>query len=200
HTPRTRDDLPPLTGGLVGYLGWDAVRRMERLPDLTTDDLHLPELQFMLATDLAVLDHADGSILLIANVVRRLTPHAEDDPVRASNPSPYMYLLRFGDLDVVGSSPEAHVKVSDRRAMLHPIAGTKPRGATPEEDAAIAVELLADPKERAEHVMLVDLGRNDLGRVCAPGSVEVVELMSIERYSHVMHIVSTVIGTLTDDH
>jgi anthranilate synthase component 1 len=281
HTERSRDDLPPLTGGLVGYLGYDAVRRMERLPSSTVDDLQIPELQFLLATDLAVLDHSDGSILLIANVIRRLTPHAEDDPaaayadavarldameadlakpaessvatvtrrdasgftgrtppggyqeavrrakdyiaagdifqvvpsqrfevettadpldvyrmLRASNPSPYMYLLRFEGLDVVGSSPEAHVKVSAGRAMLHPIAGTKPRGATPEDDARLAAELLADPKERAEHVMLVDLGRNDLGRVCAPGTVEVVELMSIERYSHVMHIVSTVVGEL----
>src|SRR4051795_12715348 len=83
HTPRARDDLPPLTGGLVGYLGYDAVRRMERLPVHAADDLHLPELQFLLATDLAVLDHADGSILLIANVVRRLTPYAEDDPQQA---------------------------------------------------------------------------------------------------------------------
>jgi anthranilate synthase component 1 len=283
HTPR-RPDLPPLTGGLVGYLGYDAVRRMERLPDDTVDDLRIPELQFLLVTDLAVLDHSDGSILLIANVIRRLTPHADDNPdrayadavarldameadlakpaessvatmtgtvppdptisapaggfqeavrrakdyiaagdvfqvvpsqrfevataadaldvyrvLRASNPSPYMYLLRFDGLDVVGSSPEAHVKVVDGRAMLHPIAGTKPRGRTPEEDASIAAELIADPKERAEHVMLVDLGRNDLGRVCAPGSVEVVELMSIERYSHVMHIVSTVVGRLAPD-
>jgi anthranilate synthase component 1 len=284
HTPRADAALPPLTGGLVGYLGWDAVRRIERLPSLATDDLHLPELQFMLATDLAVLDHSDGTILLIANVVRRLTPHADEDPdrayadavarldameadlakpaessvatmsrrtagdvtvsaphggyqeavriakrhieagdvfqvvpsqrfavrtdadpldvyrvLRASNPSPYMYLLRFDDLAVVGSSPEAHVKVVDGRALLHPIAGTKPRGATPEDDAALAAELIRDPKERAEHVMLVDLGRNDLGRVCAPGTVEVVELMSIERYSHVMHIVSTVVGRLADD-
>ncbi|MBV9291848.1 MAG: anthranilate synthase component I [Frankiales bacterium] len=281
RTERSRTDLPPLTGGLVGYLGYDAVRRMERLPVDTVDDLHLPELAFLLVTDLAVLDHSGGTILLIANVVRRLTPHAEDDPdrayaeavarldameadlakpaessvatmtrlpaadavvsapaggyqeavrrakdyiaagdvfqvvpsqrfevttdadaldvyrvLRASNPSPYMYLLRFDGLDIVGSSPEAHVKVVDGRAMLHPIAGTKPRGATPEEDAAIAADLLTDPKERAEHVMLVDLGRNDLGRVCSPGTVEVVELMSIERYSHVMHIVSTVVGAL----
>ncbi|HET7530174.1 MAG TPA: anthranilate synthase component I [Mycobacteriales bacterium] len=279
HTPRLRDDLPPLTGGLVGYLGYDAVRRLERLPDRTVDDLHLPELQFLLATDLAVLDHTDGSILLIANVVRRLTPHAEDDPpqayrdalarldemaadlaapaessvatvdrsvvpdfscgteradflaavetakrrihegdafqivlsqrfeldadldpldvyrvLRASNPSPYMYLLRFDDLDVVGSSPEVLVKVEEGRALMHPIAGTRPRGATPEEDARLAAELLADPKERAEHVMLVDLGRNDLGRVCRPGTVDVVDLMEIERYSHVMHLVSTVVG------
>jgi anthranilate synthase component 1 len=105
-----------------------------------------------------------------------------------------MYLLRLDDHDVVGSSPEALVKVSDGKAILHPIAGTRWRGATPEEDARLAAELLADPKERSEHVMLVDLGRNDLGRVCRPGSVEVVDFMSVERYSHVMHIVSTVVG------
>jgi anthranilate synthase component 1 len=276
HTPRTDPSLPPLTGGLVGYLGYDAVRR---LPDRTDNDLQLPELQFLLATDVAVLDHQDGSILLIANVIRRLTPHVEDDPdqayadavarldametdlakpaessvatidsgvrpnylertrredylaavdtarehiragdafqivlsqrfemqttadaldvyrtLRARNPSPYMYLLRFDDLDVVGSSPEVLVKVESGRALIHPIAGTKPRGATPEEDAHLATEMLGDPKERAEHVMLVDLGRNDLGRVSAPGSVEVVELMKVERYSHVMHLVSTVVG------
>jgi anthranilate synthase component 1 len=118
--------------------------------------------------------------------------------LRAGNPSPYMYLLRFDGFDVVGSSPEALVKVTDGRAMSHPIAGTRWRGATPEEDAALAVELLADEKERAEHLMLVDLGRNDLGRVCRPGSVEVVDFMSVERYSHVMHIVSTVVGTLAE--
>ncbi len=109
-------------------------------------------------------------------------------------PSPYMYLFRFDGFDVVGSSPEALVKVEDGRAMVHPIAGTRHRGTTPQEDQALAEELLADPKERAEHLMLVDLGRNDLGRVCEPGSVEVVDFMSIERYSHVMHIVSTVTG------
>jgi anthranilate synthase component 1 len=275
--------LPTLTGGLVGYLGYDAVRRMERLPDLAIDDLAMPELQFMFATDVAVLDHRDGTILLIANVVRGLTPGADTDPdaayddavarlesmvddlsepedasvaalrrtastdyqermsqeqfmasveaakehiragdcfqivmsqrfetvttadaldvyraLRASNPSPYMYLLRFDDLDVVGSSPEALVKVEAGRALMHPIAGTRPRGATPEEDTALAAELIADPKERAEHVMLVDLGRNDLGRVCVPGSVEVVDLMRIERYSHVMHLVSTVVGEVVE--
>ncbi|HTR69099.1 MAG TPA: anthranilate synthase component I [Mycobacteriales bacterium] len=281
---RRRPGLPPLTGGLVGYLGYDAVRRIERLPSLAADDLQMPELHFLLATDLAVLDHRDGSILLIANVIRGLTPDADTDPqaayleavarldamaadlatpaepsiatlaavtgttyeerstqaeymnavevakehiragdafqivvsqrfelpttadpldvyraLRTSNPSPYMYLLRFDDLDVVGSSPEALVKVEDGRAMMHPIAGTRPRGATPEEDAALGAELLADPKERAEHVMLVDLGRNDLGRVCAPGTVEVVDLMAVERFSHVMHLVSTVVGEMAAD-
>jgi anthranilate synthase component 1 len=105
-----------------------------------------------------------------------------------------MYLLRFGELDVVGSSPEVLVKVEAGRAHMHPIAGTRPRGTTPADDARLAAELLADPKERAEHVMLVDLGRNDLGRVCSAGTVEVVDLMEVERYSHVMHLVSTVVG------
>jgi anthranilate synthase component I len=118
--------------------------------------------------------------------------------LRVSNPSPYMYLLRLDGFDVVGSSPEALVKVTGDRAMLHPIAGTRWRGETPEEDAALAADMLADPKERAEHLMLVDLGRNDLGRVCQPGSVEVVDFMSVERYSHVMHIVSTVIGAVRE--
>ena len=276
HTERL-PGLPPLTGGLVGIVGYDAVRRLERLPDSTVDDLHVPEVAMMLTTDLAVLDHADGSVLLIANAInyddtdervdwahadaverldrmtsdlatpapptvasfdpgaeptyergttasdyraavatvkeqirageafqvvvsQRFSMSTQADPLdvyrmlRATNPSPYMYLLRFEDFDVVGSSPEALVKVTDGRAMMHPIAGTRWRGATPEEDAALAADLLADPKERAEHLMLVDLGRNDLGRVCAPGSVEVVDFMSVERYSHVMHIVSTVVG------
>ncbi|MFG2821351.1 anthranilate synthase component I [Kitasatospora sp. NPDC048365] len=285
HTPRHTDDgLPPLTGGLVGYLGYDVVRRLEKLPQLTPDDLKLPELTLLLATDLAVLDHVDGTVTLIANAVNHndLATGVEDayadavarldameadlrrpvDPglatftptgadarspfggepyrkavevvkerirageafqvvpsqrfeapcpasaldvyrvLRTTNPSPYMYLFRFpgpdggaeGGFDVVGSSPEALVKVAEGEAMVHPIAGTRHRGATPHEDAELAAELLADPKERAEHLMLVDLGRNDLGRVCEPGSVEVVEFMQVERYSHVMHIVSTVTG------
>jgi anthranilate synthase component 1 len=269
-------DLPPLTGGLVGYLGYDVVRRLERLPSTAPDDLGMPELAMMLATDLAVLDHEDGSVLLIANVlaggsyddaVARLDAMAADlatssastvaafdsvvDPevrgpsaqhymdgvervrehiragdafqvvlsqrfemtadvdaldvyrvLRATNPSPYMYLLRFeGDespYDIVGSSPEALVTVAGSRAVVHPPAGTRPRGATPDEDAALAAELHADPKERAEHVMLVDLARNDLGRVCAPGTVDVVDFMRVERYSHVMHLVSTVFGELAE--
>ena len=291
RSPRA-PDLPPLTGGLVGCLTYDAVRRMERLPSTAVDDIGMPELSMMLVTDLAVLDHADGTVLLIANVVRGITDGscADDGPyddrcyddavarldamagalaepalasvatvdltaqpevvrrttpqdhrarvevvkehiragdafqvvlsqrfevktdvdgldvyrvLRASNPSPYMYLLRFAGretpYDVVGSSPEALVTVTGDAAVLHPIAGTKPRGATPEQDSALAAELLADPKERSEHVMLVDLGRNDLGRVCVAGSVDVVDFMQIERYSHVMHIVSTVVGTVTPD-
>jgi len=119
--------------------------------------------------------------------------------LRTTNPSPYMYFIRFDGFDVVGSSPEAHLKVTGRHALLHPIAGTRWRGATPDEDARLAAELLADPKERAEHVMLVDLGRNDLGRVCRPGTVHVPEFATVERYSHVMHIVSTVVGELADE-
>lgn len=116
--------------------------------------------------------------------------------LRTLNPSPYMFFLRCGDTIVTGASPEVMVRKEGNRVELRPIAGTRPRGGTPEQDAQLAEELLADPKERAEHVMLVDLGRNDLGRVCKTGSVVVGELMVIERYSHVMHIVSNVQGEL----
>jgi anthranilate synthase component 1 len=273
RSPRTAG-LPPLTGGLVGYLGYDVVRRLERLPQTAADDLGMPELALMLVTDLAVLDHTDGTVLLIANALRgaggyddavtrldamaadltkavppgvavmetaeappvrsNMAPGVFEDGVervrehvragdvfqtvlsqrfalatdvdaldlyrvlRATNPSPYMYLLRFAGrespFDVVGSSPEALVTVTGQRAIVHPPAGTRPRGATPEEDLRLTEELLADPKERAEHVMLVDLARNDLGRVSVPGSVEVADFMRVERYSHVMHLVSTVAG------
>ena len=283
HTPRL-PGLPPLTGGMVGFVSWDAVRRWERLPDTTVDELGIPELSMSLATDLAVVDHSDATVLLVANAVnydntpdrvdeawadavarldrmtrelaapapstvavhdgagtpepRQRSQRAEylsavvegkaairdgevfqvvlaqrfdlDCPadaldvyraLRAENPSPYMYLYRTTDpagrrLDVVGSSPEALVTVTGGRVISHPIAGTRPRGGTAVEDAALAEELLADTKERAEHLMLVDLARNDLGRVCLPGSVEVVEFMAVERYSHVMHLVSTVEGDL----
>jgi anthranilate synthase component 1 len=119
--------------------------------------------------------------------------------LRTVNPSPYMYFLDFGDFQVAGASPEPLLTVSGRHVSTKPIAGTRPRGANPEEDRRIAGELLADEKERAEHVMLVDLGRNDLGRVCEYGSVTVDELMEVETYSHVMHIVSSVSGTLRAD-
>jgi anthranilate synthase component 1 len=119
--------------------------------------------------------------------------------LRAVNPSPYMYFLDFGDFQLVGASPEPLLTVSGRRASTRPIAGTRPRGGTADEDRAIAEDLLADPKERAEHVMLVDLGRNDLGRVCEYGSVEVEQFMGVETYSHVIHIVSNVAGKLRED-
>src|SRR5579884_692975 len=116
--------------------------------------------------------------------------------LRAVNPSPYMYFLDFGDFQIAGASPEPLITVNGRRVSTRPIAGTRPRGATVDEDRRLAQELLSDPKERAEHVMLVDLGRNDLGRVCDYGSVQVEEFMAVEDYSHVMHIVSSVTGVL----
>ena len=279
HAPRI-PGLPRLTSGLVGYLGYDAVRRLERLPELAKDELNLPEMAFMLTTDLAIYDHLQGSVTLIANAINwdgsdervdeayeaslarledmkrslmqpmpstisyidaRPKPEfnrrtSKDDYIsavgeikeeiksgeafqvvlsqrfeipcpadafdvyralRLHNPSPYMYLFRFADgVSVVGSSPEALVKVTDGEVMVHPIAGTRRRSSDQAEDIRVGEELLADPKERAEHLMLVDLGRNDLGRVCEPGSVNVIEFMELERYSHVMHIVSTVTGEL----
>ena len=119
--------------------------------------------------------------------------------VRSINPSPYMFLLELDGFSLVGASPEIHVRCEDGRVEIRPIAGTRQRGRTPAEDLALEKELLADPKERAEHVMLVDLARNDIGRVCAFGSVQVKELMTIERYSHVMHIVTQVEGKLSPD-
>ncbi|MFN8507756.1 MAG: anthranilate synthase component I [Dehalococcoidia bacterium] len=119
--------------------------------------------------------------------------------MRMVNPSPYMFYLDMGEFQIVGASPELLVRVEDGVITNHPIAGTRPRGKTPEEDDRLAEELLADEKERAEHIMLVDLGRNDVGRVAKPGSVKVENLMHIERYSHVMHIVSNVSGELRDD-
>jgi anthranilate synthase component 1 len=118
--------------------------------------------------------------------------------LRSVNPSPYMFLLDFEEFQLVGASPEIHVRCEDRQVEIRPIAGTRWRGKTPEEDAALEKELLADEKERAEHLMLVDLARNDIGRVCDYGSVSVPEFMTIERYSHVMHIVSGVTGRLQE--
>jgi anthranilate synthase component 1 len=262
------------------------VRRLERLPALAVDDLALPDMLLLLATDIAAVDHHEGTITLIANAVnwngtdervdqayddavnrldvmtaalgeplpsavatfsrpapkhraqrtveeysaiveklvgdieageafqvvpsQRFEMDTAADPIdvyrmlRATNPSPYMYLLNVpnaaGDLDfsIVGSSPEALVTVKDGKATTHPIAGTRWRGDTEEEDVLLEKELLADEKERAEHLMLVDLGRNDLGRVCVPGTVRVEDYSHIERYSHVMHLVSTVTGQLAD--
>jgi anthranilate synthase component 1 len=119
--------------------------------------------------------------------------------LRTINPSPYMYYLELDDFHIVGASPEELVRVQNGVVTTRPIAGTKPRGKTEEEDENLARELLTDEKERAEHIMLVDLGRNDVGRVCKPGTVEVDELMIVERYSHVMHIVSHVVGKLRED-
>ena len=119
--------------------------------------------------------------------------------LRSVNPSPYMFILETGDFALVGASPEVHVRLTGRAAEIRPIAGTRPRGKTPDEDNALAADLLADEKEKAEHLMLVDLARNDIGRVCSYGSVKVPEFMTIERYSHVMHIVSQVEGQLAPE-
>ena len=148
---------------------------------------------------------AAGDIFQVV-LSQRLSRRTKADPfaiyraLRMTNPSPYMFFLDLpGDLRLIGASPEMHVRLEDGVAQVHPIAGTRWRGDTPEEDARLAEELLADPKERAEHIMLVDLGRNDLGRVCKYGTVEVPVMMAVERYSHVMHIVSDVVGELNED-
>ncbi|NYF99579.1 anthranilate synthase component I [Janibacter cremeus] len=282
------DGLPPFTSGMVGAVSYDAVRRWEKIPSQLPDVLGVPELGLVLATDVAVLDHSDGSLLLVANAINyddtddrveeawqdavaRLDAMAERlaepaastvatvDPdvaaaartevvsdvdverfeeiveeakeeiragevfqvvlsqrfstpcpvdglevyraLRRSNPSPYMYFVRLphpdgSTYDVVGSSPEALVKVTGRRAITHPIAGTRPRGKTPEHDLTLEEDLIGDPKERSEHVMLVDLGRNDLQKVCAAGTVDCVEFMNLRRYSHVIHLESTLVGEM----
>jgi anthranilate synthase component I len=146
-----------------------------------------------------------GDIIQVVGSQRFSTPiHATPMEVyraaRTINPSPYMFLLELDRFSLVGASPEIHVRCEDRAVEIRPIAGTRARGKSPEEDLALEKELLADPKERAEHVMLVDLARNDLGRVCDYGTVQVKDLMIIERYSHVMHIVSQVVGHLQEDH
>lgn len=143
-------------------------------------------IQVVLSQRFEVENHADS-----LDVYRAL---------RAINPSPYMFCLDLGESALVGSSPEVHVRCEDGHVELRPIAGTRPRGETDEEDVALEKELLVDPKEIAEHVMLVDLGRNDVGRVCEFNTVSVPEQMVIERYSHVMHIVSDVVGTLSPGH
>jgi anthranilate synthase component I len=162
----------------------------------------LSEADFCAAVERAQSHIAAGDVFQLVLSVR-FTGACDADPfqvyraLRVLNPSPYMYFLDFGDFAVVGSSPEALVRLEGRRARLRPIAGTRPRGAGADEDAMLERELLADPKEAAEHVMLVDLARNDLGRVAVPGSIHVQPSRSVERYSHVMHLVSGVEGVLT---
>lgn len=157
--------------------------------------------QFLQAV-LAAKEHIIAGDAIQIVLSQRLSIEVEADPfdiyraLRSLNPSPYMYYLSYGGLKLVGSSPEILVTEERGRVTTRPIAGTRPRGADPSADHALEAELLADVKERAEHIMLVDLGRNDIGRVCRPGSVQVDQLMGIERYSHVMHIVSNVVGEL----
>jgi anthranilate synthase component 1 len=273
-------DLPRFCGGAVGYLAYDVVRQIERLPNPPARSLGLPEIYFGLYRSMLVFDHVNRTLKVVAHAdMRRDDPDtaydkavaeidrltdllrspgklpvesvpvlpAEDpafesnfaqadfeaaveackeyiragdifqvvlsqrlkmrstaDPfaiyrtLRTINPSPYMFYLRYPELTLVGSSPEVMVRVEDDRITLRPIAGTRRRGQSAEEDEALARDLLADEKERAEHTMLVDLGRNDVGRVSAYGTVALTEKMVIENYSHVMHIVSNVEGRLRE--
>jgi len=269
--------LPPMAGGIVGYLGYDMVRQMERLPDTNPDPIGLPDAILLRPTLFAIFDNVRDELTLAAPArpLRGQTPAAalkqaqlRLDAARAAlarplppaappvtlppqpsptsnfapgayeaaverardyiaagdvfqvvpsqrfsapfalppfalyralrriNPAPFLFFLDFGGFAVVGSSPEILVRLRDGRVTIRPLAGTRPRGATAEADEALARELLADPKERAEHLMLVDLGRNDVGRVARAGSVRVSESFAIERFSHVMHISSTVEGEL----
>jgi anthranilate synthase component 1 len=165
---------------------------------------NVPKERFLANVDKAKEYILAGDIIQVVGS-QRFSTEVTASPVdvyraaRSINPSPYMFLLELIGFSLVGASPEIHVRCEDRKVEIRPIAGTRRRGATPQEDEALATELLADPKERAEHVMLVDLARNDLGRVCDFGSVQVKELMAIERYSHVIHIVSQVQGHLSND-
>lgn len=281
------DDLPPFTGGAIGFFGYDLLQYYEKLPAHQVDDLGMDDIRFMFCDTVIVFDHVKQQILLVGNVHvkegdndeairktydevdRRLEEIAgqlqEQGPrenvngrsipvdidlgeiksnmtkeqymanvrqaqeyiragdifqvvlsqrfhietevsplhvyrvLRTLNPSPYMYYLKMHEEIIVGTSPEALVKVDGNRVSTRPIAGTRPRGADEAEDSRLAAELLADEKERAEHLMLVDLGRNDLGRVSAFGTVKCDSFMEIEKYSHVMHMVSNVSGTLRDD-
>ncbi len=274
--------LPPMAAGLVGYMGYDMVRLVERLPDGNPDTLGVPDGLLLRPTIIAVFDSIKDTVTVVtpawpdaemtaraafdqarkrlADVVsdfgrslpyrraasgevaalpepasnrsraeyhaiverakqyifagdifqvvpsQRLRVPFKAPPfsfyraLRRLNPSPFLFFLDFGAFTVVGSSPEIMVRVRDGTVTIRPIAGTRPRGTTAAEDKALAAELLADPKERAEHLMLLDLGRNDVGRVARVGSVKVTEKMIIEHYSHVMHIVSNVEGVLDPKH
>jgi len=269
--------VPRFHGGLVGYMSYDIVRFIEDIPDKNTDDLKLPDLQFMLTDTILAFDHIKHKILIISNahvkgnpkkaykdaikkiealekkirkplktsefeippagkkelkfksnfsedefkkIVERAKEYIRAGDViqvvlsqrfstdfsgkefntyrilRTINPSPYMFYLSFGGLKIVGSSPEVMVRLENDEAVIRPIAGTRPRGIDEEEDRKLAEDLLASEKEKAEHIMLVDLARNDLSRVCKPDTVKVTEMMNVEKYSHVMHIVSNVVGKL----
>ncbi|HEU4416610.1 MAG TPA: anthranilate synthase component I [Candidatus Angelobacter sp.] len=278
HTPAHVAGLPPFTAGAVGFFAHDAVRQLEKLPELAKDDLQLPDCTLMFFDRLLAFDHVRHEIFVIATAdVRRQSPRkAYDDAVRdieriekqlaaplpakylrpprpqkgklkisisvpkkrflstvekikeyimagdvfqtvpslrlelepgvapfnmyralrRVNPSPYMYFLRLEGMTILGSSPEMLVRVTGRKLEYRPIAGTRKRGKDEAEDQKLEQELRHDEKERAEHVMLVDLGRNDVGRVSEFGTVHVRDLMFVERYSHVMHLVSAVEGTL----
>jgi anthranilate synthase component 1 len=274
------DGLPPMTGGLSGYLGYDMVRLMERLPDANPDELGIPDAILVRPSLFAIFDGVTDELTLAAPVYPRpgidaasayaaaetrlseaaialdrpvpilFCPAVVPEPVARSNmskpaflsmveqakeyvnagdvfqvvlsqrfeapfvmppfslyrslrrinPAPFLFYLDFGDFTAVGSSPEILVRLRDGTVTIRPLAGTRKRGADKAEDDALEAELLGDPKERAEHLMLLDLGRNDVGRVAKIGSVRVVESFAIERFSHVMHISSTVEGRIKAEH
>jgi len=208
-----RGDEPPAASYSRALAAIDDVRRILREPlawsDVPEGDAAVAPFEtsrddFMAAVRKTKEHIREGDIIqaVLSNRARgrtKRTPAEVYRVLRALNPSPYMYLLRMGELSVVGSSPEILVRLEGDDIQLRPIAGTRPRGANPEEDRRLEVELLSDPKEIAEHVMLVDLGRNDVGRVADWGTVKADELMVVERYSHVMHIVSNVVGKLRKD-
>lgn len=265
----TVPDVPPFASGLVGYLGYDTVRRFEHLPSPPPDPEGLPDSVLLLPSEIVVIDHHEGTTDILVHgrdgearlarirgqlggtakrpgvsgssentelhprtsradfeggvetilehiragdifqgvLSQRFEADFDSDPLdlyrvlRETNPAPYMYFLKLGpDHAVLGSSPEVLVSLEGTRAMTRPLAGTRPRGDSWEADQAQASELLRDPKERAEHVMLVDLARNDLGRVCEYGSVRVTRQFEIERHARVMHIVSEVLGRLRPEH
>ncbi|MEK6955013.1 MAG: anthranilate synthase component I [Candidatus Micrarchaeota archaeon] len=254
------EKIPTLafSGGMVGYLSYDAVRYFENLPSELQDDLDLPDMHFIIPESVICFDHLHGKIYLISHgpadsgeiekimgqkhsaefsllkersdfpkeefeaavekakvhikagdifqavLSRRVSFDFEGDEaliykiLRRINPSPYLFYLDFGDSKIMGSSPEMLVRLENGILTTRPIAGTRPRSEDVEEDEKLKIELLQDEKERAEHIMLVDLHRNDLGKVAAPGSVIVDELMGVEKYSHVQHIVSNVTAKLRE--
>ena len=175
----------------------------EIAPETIPPESNMTPQQFMSSVERAKEYIAAGDAIQVV-LSQRLSRPLSADPfdvyraLRSLNPSPYMYYLNYGDLKIIGSSPERLVSEEDGEVITRPIAGSRPRGATPQEDEALCAELLRDEKERAEHIMLVDLGRNDIGRVCESGTVEVNTLMSVERYSHVSHMVSNVRGRLAE--
>jgi anthranilate synthase component 1 len=194
---------------LIGQLQAPETRPLGLVPDAAADECavtaNFTHEGFLDAVARVKEYIAAGDIIqavLSQRLQRTLSPALQAQPfniyraLRYLNPSPYMYYLSYGNVKLIGSSPERLVSEEDGTVITRPIAGTRKRGKDAAEDAALAADLLADAKERAEHIMLVDLGRNDLGRVCAYGTVRVDELMAIEHYSHVMHIVSNVVGTL----
>lgn len=275
YRPVKIEGLPRFHGGLVGYMSYDIVRHIEKLPEKNPDDLGLPDMQFLLTDTILAFDHVKHKIQIISNVLiegdpskayraaikkidavaKKLSSPLKDPglelnegkklkiksnftrhefeamvkkaiefvkggdviqvvpsqrfsadikggtfdiyrALRTLNPSPYMYYLKFKGMELIGSSPETMVRLEGRTAVIRPIAGTRKRGATSSEDEQLSADLLSDEKEKAEHIMLVDLARNDLGRVCRFDSIKINELMGIEKYSHVMHIVSDISGEL----